>query len=202
MEWQDVLKTVNDRRLLEQIRHCKDVFEDLFVNVSNRLNIENDLYKETGWNKGSKISKGNELEHCPYQVLDVIRDFDRERGLNIRVLNWWGRGLFFFLMIGKDNPLLNSVTKPPFSEHLIKERFKISQALSLWAYGEIIDHSNYVGFSPASFTEWSKRSSGPLHLFNKMAYASTFEKTEEMLYGLLRSTLVLLRDKPISSSKF
>ncbi len=50
--------------------------------------------------KGCKVSKGNQLDRLPYQVLDIVRDFDPLTGFNIRLLNWWGNGFYVFITYG------------------------------------------------------------------------------------------------------
>jgi hypothetical protein len=51
--------------------------------------------------KGKKISKGNQLLGFPYLVLDLIRDFDLEKGCNIRFVSWFGHGLYCCVFLGK-----------------------------------------------------------------------------------------------------
>src|SRR5690606_19496636 len=81
---------LHDRLLFEEIHHLKSYFIRLFSDLANEISLDY-LQVLHPQSQGIKISKGNELQHCPYQVLDLIRDFDIHMGLNIRVMNWWGR---------------------------------------------------------------------------------------------------------------
>lgn len=88
-------------------RHIKSQ-SDLFVDIFQRLAEEfpqNKLLEFHPRSKGTKISKGYRLENCPYEVLDMVRDFDPKKGFNIRILQWWGHGLYLFVQFGSENSL-------------------------------------------------------------------------------------------------
>lgn len=72
--------------LLEEVGNSFSNFE--FKNISQK-------------SRGAKISKGNDLLGFPYQVLDLVRDFEISDGVNIRLLNWFGNGFFITVFIGK-----------------------------------------------------------------------------------------------------
>src|SRR5690606_15294657 len=89
--------------LFEKIHQLKHSFISVFSEIANEIS-SGELMKLHPGSQGIKISRGNELQHCPYQVLDIIRDFTKDHGFNIRILNWWGRGLFIFVFFGRNNP--------------------------------------------------------------------------------------------------
>jgi hypothetical protein len=130
-----LLKLTSDRELFENISLAKKVFVKLFSRVGNEFPNES-LNLAHRNHKGIKISQGNELQHCPYQVLDIIRDFDISHGLNIRILHWWGRGIYLLIFIGNHHPSLKSLA-PLLS--LIKTREFGLCKNDLWEYKEIID---------------------------------------------------------------
>lgn len=136
----ELLSVTLDRKLFEKISAAKNFTISVFSEVGNQLAKVN-LKKVHARDKGVKISKGNELRQCPYQVLDIIRDFDMDRGLNIRILHWWGRGLFLFLFFGENHPALKNlvakkISLPEFSVCLTDR----------WDYGGIIDNLKTQNF--------------------------------------------------------
>lgn len=86
--------------------------------------------------RGSKISKGYQLDGLPYQVMDIVRDFNSDTGFNIRLLHWWGKGFFIFLSIG--NKKINSYAEDWINHY---KDYQLSSAESIFDYAEII-HSN------------------------------------------------------------
>ncbi|WP_157359645.1 hypothetical protein [Algoriphagus mannitolivorans] len=101
------------------------LFEDLGNSISNEA-----LTQIHAFSKGKKISKGNDLLGFPYQVLDFVRDFDPEKGLDIRILNWFGNGLFLMIYHGEKSQ--------PNPKELLKAGFAFSLAESAWDYPEMI----------------------------------------------------------------
>lgn len=73
----------------------------LFEEVSNSFPVENQKQYFT-FTKGNKVSQGYNLDGFPYQVLDLVRDFDSQQGFNVRIMNWVGKGLFIFVYVGWD----------------------------------------------------------------------------------------------------
>ena len=133
------LKLTSDRELFENISLAKKTFVKLFSRVGNEFSNES-LNLAHKYHKGIKISQGNELQHCPYQVLDIIRDFDISHGLNIRILHWWGRGIYLLIFMGNHHPSLKSLA-PLLG--LIKTREYGLCKNDLWAYKEIIDGKGF-----------------------------------------------------------
>ncbi|MCH7397115.1 hypothetical protein MM236_03905 [Belliella sp. DSM 107340] len=86
--------------MFEDIQVQKNIFLNLFTEIANQFpqSILIQAYKNS---KGTKVSQGINLENCPYQVLDICRDFDSNSGFNIRILNWWGHGLYILVQFGK-----------------------------------------------------------------------------------------------------
>ncbi|MGY6743872.1 MAG: hypothetical protein ACXIUQ_14130 [Cecembia sp.] len=109
------------------------ILEKIFTEVANAFPQEKLLaYHEQA--KGCKISKGNQLEGLPYQVLDLIRDFDPDTGFNIRFLHWWGKGCYVFVTYGKQRKNLNALNQSsPW------EGFNFSLSPSPFNYLEIVE---------------------------------------------------------------
>lgn len=122
--------------IFASIHDTKKQFKELFTEISNGLENSKltDFYPR---NKGVKLGMGNELEKCPYQVLDIFRDFDKSIGHNVRILNWWGHGLYILVFFGKD---LAADTLPS-QNYFIKHGFNLSKGSSPWDYARILDPS-------------------------------------------------------------
>jgi hypothetical protein len=125
-----------DKNLVIRQNQLKGAFWKLFSGLGNSA-----IAKEIGWfhtpNKGIKLTKGNDLLGFPYHVLDLIRDFESENGLNIRILNWFGHGMFLFILFGKNNLLSNS-------DFYSENGFKYSLSTTPWNYPELILSDNYT----------------------------------------------------------
>src|SRR5690606_26208554 len=98
--------------------------------------------------RGIKLSKGNDLSGYPYQVLDLIRDFDTKNGLNIRVLNWFGHGLYLFVLFGKNHP------KAPLIK-LTGENWSFDLSSTPWEYSETLLNSISTNSPTADLLEKS-----------------------------------------------
>ncbi|GGZ30661.1 hypothetical protein GCM10007049_24410 [Echinicola pacifica] len=98
------LNILNDEGLFHSIHQLREQFIHVFSDLGNKIN-ETNLFALHADQKGVKISQGNALQHCPYQVLDIIRDFDKHSGFNIRIMNWWGHGLYLLVFMGQNNTL-------------------------------------------------------------------------------------------------
>jgi hypothetical protein len=132
----------------------KAKFWEILADVGNSVDFEK-LIKIHQGSRGLKLSRGNDLLGYPYQVLDLIRDFDIDKGLNIRVLNWFGHGLYLFVLLGKNHP------KSPFimlSEH----NWLFDQSPTPWDYPEILlndastDSPSYDLLEKSTFYQWHK----------------------------------------------
>lgn len=129
-----------DKALFEKISLAKKAFISILSLVGNTIPLEK-LARIHINQKGIKISQGNELQGCPYQVLDIVRDFDVNHGLNLRVLHWWGRGAFLFIYFGSQHPKLQA-TENLYS--WIKENsFNLCKG-NLWDYKRIIDEKKII----------------------------------------------------------
>ncbi|MDN3202607.1 hypothetical protein [Algoriphagus sediminis] len=103
------LELWKDKELIKKQNRLKARFWNIFSEVGNEVQ-DNSLLANFNFSKGIKVSKGNDLIGFPYQVLDIVRNWDEKNGLNIRVLNWFGHGMFLFLYLGH-----NRVSKHPFN---------------------------------------------------------------------------------------
>lgn len=143
-----------DKELVIRQNQLKEAFWSFFSEVGNSTTA-----KEIGWfhspNKGIKLTKGNDLLGFPYHVLDLIRDFESENGLNIRILNWFGHGMFLFILLGKNNLLANS-------DFYSTNDFKYSLSPTPWDYPELILLNNYTInpnsalFEKSAYHQWFK----------------------------------------------
>jgi len=124
-----------DQEIIPRQNRLKSQFWELLSRCANTVPSEN-LLRIHSKSGGSKLSRGNDLLGFPYQVLDLIRDFDPESGLNIRVLNWFGHGLYLFILIGKKHVL---ATERDFQDH----EFCFCTTKSAWNYPEIILDEKY-----------------------------------------------------------
>lgn len=122
-----------DREFQQRYNRLKAEFWEILGAVGDSVSLES-LKKSHPNPKGKKLSKGNDLLGFPYQVLDLIRDFDLNTGLNIRILNWFGHGIFLLILIGK-----NSYSTPPNLSHL---GFSLGLTSSPWDYPELILESS------------------------------------------------------------
>ena len=129
-------KLLKDRNVFEEISSLKLFFVSVFSQLGNDFPT-NDILQVHPGSKGLKISKGNELLSCPYQVLDIVRDFDMDNGFNIRILNWWGRGLFIFVFFGYENRFL--IEDSLFLSWLQHHEYLLAKSDSPWDYEQIID---------------------------------------------------------------
>lgn len=89
----------NSKQYFESYNKQSKLLTSTFTHISN-LFPQSKLKTVFENSKGSKISKGYNLDGYPYQVLDLIRNFDEKDGFNIRILAWWGNGLYVFLTYG------------------------------------------------------------------------------------------------------
>ncbi|EKB47980.1 hypothetical protein [Cecembia lonarensis] len=157
------------------------IVEEIFLEVANAF-PQSKLKRSFDQAKGCKISKGNQLQGLPYQVLDLVRDFSHEKGFNIRFLHWWGFGLYLFLTYGKQ-------TKKEFSSVWVKNfpDFNVNAAISPFAYPEIIKSPigfeqlsiDDVLFSPDQLQLWKKIQ---LNEAPEVTAADLIKITEDILY--------------------
>ncbi|WP_200979457.1 hypothetical protein [Echinicola sp. 20G] len=126
------LKILNDESIFLEIHQLKNQFVNLFSQLANQI-TESELTAFDKHQIGTKISKGNELEHCPYQVLDLVRNFHKEEGFNIRFLNWWGHGLYVLVYFGAKN-----IPSSRVYDNYIQGNYQICQTGSPWDYKGIV----------------------------------------------------------------
>jgi hypothetical protein len=126
------LELLRNNPLFQKIKEQSNLFEELFNELANEF-PQKILLKFHGNSKGTKISKGFNLENSPYQVLDLVRDFDDLSGFNIRILNWWGHGLYIFVYLGS-----GTSEKHPELISKLSSDYRDCEHPSPWAYGEIL----------------------------------------------------------------
>lgn len=118
-----------DRSVMERQNQLKNQFLHLLETVGNSISNE-ELTAFFKASRGKKVTKGNDLLGYPYQVLDLIRDFDKAVGCNIRLLNWFGHGFFILIFLGKR-------TEIPSNE-LLNCDFQLGKVDDPWDFGALI----------------------------------------------------------------
>lgn len=139
------LKLFEDLELFEKIKTQSDLYIHLFKMLAEDFPQGFILTKHKA-TKGVKISSGYRLENCPYQVLDIVRDFDENTGWNIRLLNWWGHGLYIFVLYGR-----STFEKMKLSIQRMEDNYQQSDQPSPWNYKKIITEKKK--FSPPLTTD-------------------------------------------------
>lgn len=185
-------QVAGQRDLFDEIHRYKSLYEDILYGVANRLMATGEAKELPGF-RGCKVSKGNELEHCPYQVLDVGRDFDPESGFNIRVLHWWGRGTFVFLFIGYASPLYSSIWEDPAFGVLRANGYRRANANSLWHYKQILDEGSHEQLSKFSRSDLDSRSGRSFQIFRPVTLRGEKNDAEEELYECVHKLITVLR---------
>src|SRR5690606_11664825 len=109
---------------------------------------------------------------CPYQVLDIIRDFDKEFGFNIRILNWWGRGLFIFVFFGRHNRKFFS--DAGWFPEMQQQGYSLTNTSSPWDYKTIIDLGNMSPMVQESQVIIHIERHRHLQLVKKIAYTEDY----------------------------
>lgn len=121
-----------NRKIFEEINLQTENFIEIFSELSNAVSI--DRLKSIHPNsKGMKISKGNQLSQCPFQVLDLVRDFHPETGFNIRLLNWFGHGMIVLVHYAP-------ITTMRFQKtiEIMSPSFYLGKTSSPWNYNGLI----------------------------------------------------------------
>lgn len=157
-----------DAELIQRQNHLKRQFTGVFEAVGNGFS-QADFLEISHESKGAKISKGNDLLEFPYQVLDLIRNFDPGSGANIRILNWFGNGLYLTVFLGKNR-------KNPIPEFL-NLGFYYGMSESQWDYPDLILNGNFstdeveIEKSNRGFHHWIKElqvSPSPTEVINDL----------------------------------
>lgn len=185
---QSAINLLSNRLVFEEIHQLKSFFTLLFSEVANGIPLSV-LTKTHSGSQGTKISKGNELQQCPYQVLDIIRDFDYETGFNIRLLNWWGRGLYVFVFVGKNNKKLRP--KAPFLPAMRDEGFRLTKTNSLWDYPKIIDHGCMESTTAPDQIEHHVSEFNHVQMVKQIAYSADYDLLMDSLSTQVRLILDL-----------
>ncbi len=179
--WGKRMELIADPQLFQDIHVTKSFFVNMLTALGNQLSkAELERWHEPS--NGIKVSQGNSLQQCPYQVLDIIRDFDPETGLNIRVLNWWGRGLFLFIFLGNlAARKLLLVSKSPLTSYFYDNEYLISLAESPWDYkGMVIQ--NQIALA-RGFQDWESLIEKGKHFqaLKKLPFGNTALATQTVL---------------------
>lgn len=165
--------------VINRQNHLKNQFMSIFEEVGNTL-VEENYSRISSKSRGIKISKGNDLLGFPYQVLDVIRDFDPSTGVNIRLLNWFGNGLYSSVFLGKDkiNPI----------DALLQNGMEYGLSEKTWDYPDLILKGNRSTDSE----EISKVHLGFHHWIRKIEINSDTRSTYHILLEEVKINLGIL----------
>ncbi len=155
--------------LIQQQNLLRRQFSAVFEELGNSIALS-ELLEISSNSKGIKLSKGNDLLGFPYQVLDLIRDFDSDNGANIRILNWFGNGLFLIILLGKNR------------RNLIQEFLNLGFSYGLsenqWDYPDLLLNNNIsreiseISNSNLGFNHWIREfevASDPILLNEKLS---------------------------------
>lgn len=172
------LELTLDPVLYHRIKEQTDLYIQLFQQLAEDF-PQHELSLTHTSSKGLKITNGYRLDNCPYQVLDMIRDFDSNSAFNIRILNWWGNGLFVFILYGKDT----SIKMEQSILRLLKS-YRVSDQKSPWDYKKIINQTSSPKF------EYIKPTSDFLQIFKRVILESDYPKT----YSILKKEITFIFD--------
>lgn len=169
-----------DQELIKRQNRLKAAFLILLEQLGNSFSNQSlsELHPNS---KGKKISKGNDLLGFPYQVLDLIRDFDPETGLNIRVLNWFGNGFYVLVYLGNEYPSNN--------QELLNSGFAFSLTESPWDYPEMIKNEN----TSKKNEEWHLVRSKPIVWFKELQVAEKADSALIVFQSEIRNILEILK---------
>jgi hypothetical protein len=157
-----------DQELVRKQNRLKAAFLTVLEKVGNSISNEK-LLQIHPTSKGKKISKGNDLLGFPYQVLDLIRDFTPYSGSNIRILNWFGHGIYLMLIQGVD------VKLDP--KKMLKSGYEISLTETPWDYPELILEKNHT----SELEKLPSNNKGSVLWFKSLALNTDLEKSSQII---------------------
>ncbi|WP_373494179.1 hypothetical protein [Aquiflexum sp.] len=167
-----------DPVLYHRIKEQTDLYIQLFQQLAGDFPQQKlSLIHPTS--KGTKVTNGYRLDNCPYQVLDIARDFDPATAFNIRILNWWGNGLFVFILYGKD-----TLIKMEESIRRLLKFYIVSDQKSPWDYKKIINKN------PSTKIIQRNTSSDFFQIYRRIDIDPDFDKT----YAILKKEITFIFD--------
>jgi hypothetical protein len=152
------------------------IIQDLFTEIANHFPQEK-LKEYFIQARGCKVSKGNQLELLPYQVLDIVRDFDPQTGFNIRLLNWWGNGFYIFLTYG-------SQIKHQFKNDWLSKFHDFQISFTKSPYDYTVNEKNSLILNKKNIT-LAINSSNQLQIWKKLDISEDPGTTSKMICQLL-----------------
>lgn len=156
------------------------IIQDFLTEISNQFPQEK-LRRYFIHAKGCKISKGNQLEFLPYQVLDIVRDFDKAKGFNIRLLNWWGNGFYVFITYGSQ---IKHRYKNTWTANF--EGFQISMTETPYDYPQVEKNSLILNEKNITL---AINSSNQLQIWKKLDISEDPDTSIKMISQLLNDIL-------------
>lgn len=165
-----------NQELIKRQNRLKSQMWAMFSELGNTL-ATHPLVQYHPNSKGVKLSQGNNLLGYPYHVLDLIRSFEPNNGLNIRLLNWFGHGFYLFVYLGAGR-----IGNLPFD--FLDQKLKYSTADDPFDYPGMILEKRYT--IPESFENT------PIGLQTWFKAIEASHSKEEMLTRMADSTIKIL----------
>lgn len=172
------LDLIFDPVLYHRIKEQTDLYIQLFEQLAGELPHQ-ELSLIHGSSKGTKITNGYRLDDCPYQVLDIVRDFNLETAFNIRILNWWGNGLYIFVLYGKNTSIIMKDSIDRMLKHYV-----VSDQKSPWDYKKIIRKT------PSKKIGHINPTSDFIQIYKRLEPYRDFQKT----YSILKKEITFIFD--------
>lgn len=169
-----------NRALFLHVKAQSDLVLDIFQELASSFSQEYLLTIHPG-SKGTKVSKGFRLEGCPYEVLDIVRDFDPITGFNVRILQWWGHGSYIFWLLGTE-----SAEKWKWKIQSL-EGYHVSTFPNPWDYKNILQPEFQA--SPGEFENF-RSNSGFFQFFKKIEQ----KEAPNLFLNQLKSEILLIFD--------
>jgi hypothetical protein len=170
----------NSKAFFEHFNQQTDLIIQVFTEVCNAF-PQNKLKSIFPNAKGCKVTKGNQLGGLPYQVLDLVRDFDAQHGFNIRILNWWGNGLFVIITYGSSTAkLFQEVLSTSF------DQYKISMLNSPFDYEKVLNYSEILNDKNINSVI---EASNQLQIWKKLEISEDIKDTMSTMEKMIQSIL-------------
>ena len=136
-----------------------------------------------------KISRGENFEQLPWVMLDLIRRFERERALAIRVFFWWGN--YFSCTLHMKNP----AGSPPIFQRDVPVQdtmhpLYVSTKGDEWNHNVYSDDYVEIGNNEALNRLLCDQQHAHVKLSTIVNF-SDWDGAEEKLYGAIRSWMLI-----------
>lgn len=120
------LKESVSNKIMQTFSEIESRMKLLYPDLSEKVSIAPS-------STASKISKGENLRHLPFLMLDFPKQFEASHIFSFRLLFWWGKGFTLFLHI-KNTQLEKIVNQIIKNRNLIDEKTYISTDGDEWEH--------------------------------------------------------------------